>query len=146
MQVIFKLKKANTNYGDQLHIIGNDDEIGDWNVDKAAPMEYEEGYWITKKPITITREQAPNLEYKYLVARGSIQNVNWESGENRSVNLAQYFDNVGKFEDYRILLEDAGFNCKDKDHDHKPKIIEIKADTQLSQSILGELHKDDVTV
>lgn len=40
MQIIFKLKKANTNFGDSISVVGNVYGIGSWNLDNSAKMNY----------------------------------------------------------------------------------------------------------
>lgn len=59
-----------------------------------------------------SRLEAANLEYKYVkVTTKSADQVEWESGDNRKLNLSMYFDqfsyqNDGSF----LVIEDKAFN------------------------------------
>jgi hypothetical protein len=50
------LNKAQTNYGDKIYIIGNDDELGMWNLMEAKELTCTDGQWVTTQPIEITKE------------------------------------------------------------------------------------------
>ena len=39
MKVSFKLNNAKTSLGEQIFIIGNQEDLGKWNLEKAKEME-----------------------------------------------------------------------------------------------------------
>ena len=67
MQVVFRLAKAQTKFGDTIMIVGNVDALGKWNPANAVKMVYKEGMWVTQTRIEVDHQlDAANIEYKYV--------------------------------------------------------------------------------
>jgi len=77
------------NYGDSVYVVGDIDELGNWNPQRAIKLTWSEGHnWSSK--IRIIHDNRETIQYKYIIAptilTGS-QTANWERGPNRSINL-----------------------------------------------------------
>ena len=81
--------KFETKYGQSLYIIGNIEELGEWEPSKAIPMTTSKDIYPTWK---ITKEftcpLGMEIYYKYLVKEGN--NIYWEElnnnkGQNRHI-------------------------------------------------------------
>lgn len=58
-----------------------------------------------------SRHEAANLEYKYVKVTSKPESVEWESGDNRKLNLSIYFDQFIYPQDGSYLIvEDKAFN------------------------------------
>ena len=77
-QVIFHLN-ASTNYGENIYVVGNVPELGNWDVDKCTEAllnpNYPEWYLPVSVPVNST------IEFKF-IKKDSAGNVIWESGSN----------------------------------------------------------------
>ena len=80
-QIIFHVS-ANTNYGENIYIVGNVPELGSWDADKCTEAmmcpNYPEWYLPVSVPAGTT------IEYKF-IKKDSSGNVTWESGTNRTI-------------------------------------------------------------
>ena len=71
-----------TNFGQNLYLIGNTDELGSWS-DFTNKMEWSHGHiWH----ITVTFEAMEFIEYKYVVISED-RSQRWENGSNRQILL-----------------------------------------------------------
>ncbi|WP_026477531.1 alpha-amylase family glycosyl hydrolase [Alkaliphilus transvaalensis] len=80
VQVIFKVN-AQTNMGENIHVVGNIPELGSWNPDLSteAMMNPHHPEWFL--PVSIPR--GTTFEFKF-IKKDQSGNVIWESGSNRS--------------------------------------------------------------
>ena len=96
IDVFFKVN-YNTQFGRSLYICGNVKEMGNWNPLYAFKLKYSEvrniiqkyqGHWWSGL-VKIQRNQAYPVEYKLIVnnSEASLDNVLWENGENRLIEL-----------------------------------------------------------
>ena len=75
MKTQFKLR-YDSRWGEELFLTGNTSELGNWNINKAVPMEYAgSGIWSVETEVT------PTTEYKYFVRENG--QIHWEEGPNR---------------------------------------------------------------
>lgn len=76
--------KYETQPGEELSVIGNLKETGEWKDFDKAPMKWTEGHvWVTQTPLII--QNSAHFNYKYVVKREG--GVEWESGANRIADL-----------------------------------------------------------
>lgn len=70
-----------TKIGETLRIVGNTEELGNWNAYKAPRMAWSEGnYW------NLDVKLPAKFEYKYVVFDERAQQaVRWEEGPNRTM-------------------------------------------------------------
>ena len=75
MKTLFRLR-YNSRWGEELFLTGNNAELGNWNTNKAIPMEYVgPGIWSAEIDGT------PPTEYKYFIRENG--QIRWEDGPNR---------------------------------------------------------------
>ena len=80
MKTLFRLR-YNSRWGEELFLTGNSAELGNWNTNKAIPMEYVgPGIWSA---CVETRHgtSLQTVEYKYFIRENS--QIRWEDGPNR---------------------------------------------------------------
>ena len=75
MKTLFRLR-YDSRWGEELFLTGNTTELGNWNTNKAIPMEYVgPGIWSVETDVT------PMAEYKYFIRENG--QIRWEDGPNR---------------------------------------------------------------
>ncbi len=75
MASLFRLK-YDSRWGEELFLTGNLPELGNWNPDKAVPMEYVgPGIWSVETAVPAM------TEYKYFIRENG--QIRWEDGPNR---------------------------------------------------------------
>lgn len=77
-----------TSFGEEIRVVGNVPELGEWDPEKAASMKWTDGHvWEIVLPLVIPDEP---LEYKYvLMHQGNIKC--WEPVGNRVHHSQQLF-------------------------------------------------------
>ena len=80
MKTLFRLR-YDSRWGEELFLTGNTPELGNWNPNKAVPMEYVgPGIWSVSVE-THDRASLPTTEYKYFIRENG--QIRWEEGPNR---------------------------------------------------------------
>ena len=80
MKTLFRLR-YDSRWGEELFLTGNSTELGNWNPNKAVPMEYVgPGIWSVSVE-THGRASLPTTEYKYFIREND--QIRWEDGPNR---------------------------------------------------------------
>jgi len=79
VQVIFKVN-ASTTYGQNIHIVGNLPELGNWNPAKSTEVMMNPNYPEWFLPVSVPA--GTTFEFKF-IKKDSLGNVIWESGSNR---------------------------------------------------------------
>ena len=80
MKTLFRLR-YDSHWGEELFLTGNISELGNWNTEKAVPMEYSgPGIWSAFVE-TRRATSLPDTEYKYFVRENG--QIRWEDGPNR---------------------------------------------------------------
>jgi len=79
MEVCFSVGYR-TDWGQNLYVVGDLEELGGWSTEKAVKMGWTQGHvWTTK----VTLPFSVMFHYKYLVL-GENESSRWETGPNRS--------------------------------------------------------------
>lgn len=101
--VRFIAKNATTSYGQNIYIVGNCVELGNWDTDKAVGPFFNATQTIAEYPdwfFDISVPQGYNLEVKF-IKKDASGNVLWESGLNHTYTtptgttgqISVYFNN-----------------------------------------------------
>jgi glycosidase len=80
-QVIFHVR-ANTNYGDSIHIVGNIPELGNWDSNKCTEGMLNPSYPEWMLPVSVPAGKT--IEFKF-IKKDSTGKAVWESGVNRVI-------------------------------------------------------------
>jgi 4-alpha-glucanotransferase len=97
MKVSFKVNYF-TQWGQNLCVCGSSEELGKNNTTEAYPLQYIcDGNWEGEVKFASKTKQ---IEYKYLIKNESEDNILWEWGSPRLLDLAQIKSD-------EIILEDA---------------------------------------
>lgn len=80
-QVIFKVNTT-TNWGQNVYIVGNIAELGNWDPDKAIGPFHTPNYPEWFLPVSLPR--STTVEYKF-IKKDDSGNVTWEGGSNHSI-------------------------------------------------------------
>ncbi len=83
-QIIFHVN-ANTNYGENIYIVGNVPELGNWNVNKCTEVMMNPGYPVWYLPVSVPA--GTTIEFKF-IKKDSNGNVTWEGGTNRVITTS----------------------------------------------------------
>lgn len=150
MSVTFKLNHAETRWGQRANVVGNISQLGKWDPKKGYQLDWGTyPKWENKREqIKISsKEEAAKFEYKYVISDKRSDNLIWEKGINRTVDLTEYFD-----KGLDVVIEDLFFNaggCPPKVYT-KSKSVEskkseaCKEDKVLSKSVDKVESKKDV--
>jgi 4-alpha-glucanotransferase len=119
MKVSFKVNYF-TQWGQNLYICGSSEELGKNNTTEAFPLQHTSGgNWEGEVNFA---GKTRHIEYKYLIKNGSEENVLWEWGSPRLLDLSLIKSD-------EIVLEDAWRPQNDVEN------------TLLSQAFVGNLFK-----
>lgn len=80
-QVIFHVK-AETNYGENIYIVGNVPELGSWDQDKCTEALLNPNYPEWFLPVSVPA--GTEIQFKF-IKKDANGNVTWESGDNRVI-------------------------------------------------------------
>jgi len=111
--VKFRLQKALTKPGQNVYLVGSAPALQMWNTSKAIKMTTnKETYpiWETENlPILNEILESDNelLEYKYIVKSNEVE---WEDGENRILDLTKLKEALFKSLSKEVLVIDKQFN------------------------------------
>lgn len=80
-QIIFHIS-AQTNYGENIYIVGNIPELGSWDPDHCTEAMLNPNYpeWFLPVSVPVNTE----IEFKF-IKKDAQGNVTWESGSNRVI-------------------------------------------------------------
>ncbi|MBN7819550.1 alpha-amylase family glycosyl hydrolase [Bowmanella yangjiangensis] len=84
-QMIFHVV-AYTQPGEQVYVVGNIPELGNWDPAKALDAFHNPNpseWWKWFLPVSVPK--GTNIQFKYII-KDSMGNVTWESGANRSAS------------------------------------------------------------
>lgn len=80
-QVVFHVK-AETNYGENIYIVGDIPELGSWDVDKCTEVMFSKNYPEWYLPVSVPAGTKINFKF---IKKDSNGKVTWESGENHVI-------------------------------------------------------------
>ncbi len=103
-KIIFEMKYQ-TQMGQELGILGNLNELGNWNQDNALRMQWTDGnIWI--KEIEGNND---NIEYKFIfIVNNRVQR--WEDGGNRILNLKEIKEKIKNEKKFELNQQTYEFN------------------------------------
>lgn len=81
------INSAETSYGENVYIIGNVSELGNWNPDKAVGVFFNSTATIAQYPSWFYDINVPantQIEYKF-IKKNQAGEVVWEGGENHTL-------------------------------------------------------------
>ena len=77
--------KYDTKFGEDLAVIGSIEELGNWKIDRALKMGWNENN-IWKGTLYLDKNNILEFEYKFIVTSGNYVK-RWENGFNRKFDL-----------------------------------------------------------
>ena len=103
-KIVFEMKYQ-TQMGQELGILGNLNELGNWNQDNALRMQWTDGnVWI--KEIGGNND---NIEYKFIfIVNNRVQR--WEDGGNRILNLKEIKEKIKNEKKFELNQQTYEFN------------------------------------
>ena len=103
-KIVFEMKYQ-TQMGQELGILGNLNELGNWNQDNALRMQWTDGnIWI--KEIEGNND---NIEYKFIfIVNNKVQR--WEDGGNRILNLKEIKEKIKNEKKFELNQQTYEFN------------------------------------
>ena len=103
-KIVFEMKYQ-TQMGQELGILGNLNELGNWNQDNALRMQWTDGN-IWKKEIEGNND---NIEYKFIfIVNNRVQR--WEDGGNRILNLKEIKEKIKNEKKFELNQQTYEFN------------------------------------
>ena len=101
----FQVECKETKLGEEVYIVGNSNELGNWNVNNSKKLSTDSNLFPLWESNPISFKSKSQLEYKYII-KSSSNNVKWENFDgNRLLNLSTlnnnttYLINDGKYSD-----------------------------------------------
>jgi isoamylase len=84
VKVDFTVNGFVTTTGQDMYVVGNKPELGNWDVTKAVKLNWvDSDTW--SGPVFFTASKGQAIEYKYIVRQGGT--TTWESGANRTYTV-----------------------------------------------------------
>jgi hypothetical protein len=115
---IFFNFKYNSNYGDNIGILGSNEQLGNWCQDKILYLKWNYGN-IWNNYINVDNSNLENFEFKYIILHDG--NIYWEKGYNYLVDFEGIIDEIqynkkGRFNKYEYSYKKENseliLNCK----------------------------------
>ena len=91
--VRLKVRAPQLRLGERLAVVGADESLGAWEIDRALPMaEHEYHEWVVS--LDADKFKSPHMEFKFLVLNGKddIPHM-WENSMNRTIDLPTLQEN-----------------------------------------------------
>ena len=103
LKLKFQLNCNNTKFGENIFLLGNSSEIGNWDTNRALRLNTDQYKFPIWESNIISFNSKKNIEYKYIIKNDQNNSLSWESfNGNRHLNLSnlekgEYMINDGKF-------------------------------------------------
>ena len=82
--VNFTINGYTTQWGQNMYVVGNVPELGNWNVANAVPLNWvDSDTW--SGPATFTTSAGQSIQFKFIVRQGGT--TIWEGGSNRTYSV-----------------------------------------------------------
>ena len=82
--VTFEVNGYTTSMGQDLYVVGNVPELGNWSAANAAPLEWvDSDTW--RGIVAFDASQGQSIQFKFIMKQGG--SVTWEGGSNRSYTV-----------------------------------------------------------
>ena len=140
----FQLTYQNTQFGENVFLVGNTSPIGNWDTNKSIKLNTDSSKFPLWESNIIPFKSKSNLEYKYII-KGQENNIKWESFQgNRQLDLTklkndeEYLINDGKFSNLikpkiTKINNQNSKNRKSKEQKHKNKKHEINIKKEIKK-------------
>lgn len=84
VDVTFTVNGYVTQVGQDMYVVGNTAELGNWNPANAVPLTWQDSdTW--SGPVSFTTSAGQAIEFKFIVKQGG--NVTWQSGGNNTYTV-----------------------------------------------------------
>jgi hypothetical protein len=105
-KIIFNFK-YNSNYGDNIGILGSNEQLGNWCQDKILYLKWNYGN-IWSNSINVGDSKLDNFEFKYVISHEGT--IYWEKGYNYLVDFEGIIDEIqyhkkGRFNKYEYAYK-----------------------------------------
>jgi hypothetical protein len=116
-KIVFNFK-YNSNYGDNIGILGSNEQLGNWCQDKILYLKWNYGN-IWSNSINVDNSKLENFEFKYIISHEGT--IYWEKGYNYLVDFEGIIDEIqynkkGRFNKYEYSYKKENseliLNCK----------------------------------
>ena len=99
--------KYNSNYGDNIGILGSNEQLGNWCQDKILYLKWNYGN-IWSNSINVDNSKLENFEFKYIISHEGT--IYWEKGYNYLVDFEGIIDEIqyhkkGRFNKYEYAYK-----------------------------------------
>ena len=99
--------KYNSNYGDNIGILGSNEQLGNWCQDKILYLKWNYGN-IWSNSINVDNSKLENFEFKYIISHEGT--IYWEKGYNYLVDFEGIIDEIqyhkkGRFNKYEYVYK-----------------------------------------
>ena len=99
--------KYNSNYGDNIGILGSNEKLGNWCQDKILYLKWNYGN-IWSNSINVDNSKLENFEFKYIISHEGT--IYWEKGYNYLVDFEGLIDEIqyhkkGRFNKYEFTYK-----------------------------------------
>ena len=99
--------KYNSNYGDNIGILGSTDQLGNWCQDKILFLKWNYGN-IWSNSIDVDNYNLENFEFKFVISHDGT--IYWEKGYNYLVDFEALIDEIkyykkGRFNKYEYIYK-----------------------------------------
>ena len=82
--VTFEVNGFTSTMGQDLYVVGNKPEIGNWNTNNAAPLQWiDNDTW--RGVVAFDSSQGQPIQFKFIMKQGA--SVTWEGGSNRGLTV-----------------------------------------------------------
>ncbi len=124
----FQIECKQTKPGEEVYIVGNSNELGNWNVNNSKKLSTNSNLFPQWESNPISFNSQSQLEYKYII-KSSSNNVKWENFDgNRLLNLSNlknntsYIINDGKYSDKsRQKINESNEAFSNTSYNNEPK-------------------------
>ena len=122
----FQLECKETQLGEEIYIVGNSNELGNWNVNHSKKLSTDSKRFPLWESNPINFQSKSKLEYKYII-KGS-NNVKWENFDgNRSINISS-------LENSLYVVNDGKFSSKTNPKINKSNDINIQPQPEIQKN------------
>ena len=142
----FQLTCKNTQFGENVFLVGNTSPIGNWDTNKSIKLNTDSSIFPLWESNSISFKPKSNLEYKYIIKGHENNNIKWESFQgNRQLDLTklkndeEYLINDGEFSNLsepkitKINNKSSSKEIKTKEKKNKNKKQEINAKKEIKK-------------
>jgi protein-tyrosine phosphatase len=119
VKIYFKINYR-TVPGENIYVLGNTPELGNWNIENGLKLHWQtEHDW--SHMVKIEHKPDKLIEYKYVVFNNSKHQVKWEEGENRELELSKVKQNndeifLKEVWEHRLVKLRIKYDCVERNY------------------------------